>query len=68
MLKLMNTDTEKFKELVPQIMDMMGSNATQWTRRQIKESGSWVRLFNILIDPKLFYGYFELREDYANYN
>ena len=68
MLKLMNTDTEKFKELVPQIMDMMGSNATHWTRSQIKESGSWPRLFNILIDPKLFYGYFEMREDMANYN
>lgn len=68
MLKLMNTDTEKFKELVPQIMDMMGSNATSWTRSQIKESGAWPRLFNILIDPKLFYGYFEMREDMANYN
>ncbi|OHT08814.1 hypothetical protein TRFO_22572 [Tritrichomonas foetus] len=65
MLKIMNTETEKFKQLVPQIMDMMGSNATQWTRSQIKDSGAWPRLYNILIDPKLFYGYFELREDMA---
>ena len=65
MLKAMNSESEKFKQLVPQIMDMMGSNATQWTRSQIKESGAWPRLYNILIDPKLFYGYFLLREDMA---
>lgn len=65
MLKAMNADTEDFTQLVPQIMDMMGTNDIHWTRSQIKSSEHWPRLFNILIDPKLFYGYFALTEDYS---
>jgi serine/threonine-protein phosphatase 2A regulatory subunit B'' len=53
-LKQLSFDPEKFKRLVPQVLDMVGSADGVITKTALKRSGHAPSFFNFLIDSKRF--------------
>ena len=53
-LRDMDLETVKFKDILPQVMDMIGSKTGTITRGDLKKSGDWPIFFNFLVDTKRF--------------
>jgi Ca2+-binding EF-hand superfamily protein len=53
-LKQLSFEPEKFKRLVPQVLDMVGSQDGAITRTALKRSAHFPSFFNFLIDSKRF--------------
>jgi serine/threonine-protein phosphatase 2A regulatory subunit B'' len=53
-LRQLSIEPEKFKRLIPQILDMVGARGAVLTKVDIRKSGNWPCLFNFLIDSKRF--------------
>jgi Ca2+-binding EF-hand superfamily protein len=53
-LKRLSFEPEKFRRLIPQVLDMVGSPDGVLTRGTLKASGQWAGFFNFLIDSKRF--------------
>jgi serine/threonine-protein phosphatase 2A regulatory subunit B'' len=53
-LKRLSFEPEKFKRLLPQVLDMIGSADGSVARSDLEVSGHWPTLFNFLIDSKRF--------------
>jgi hypothetical protein len=53
-LRQLSFEPEKFKRLIPQVLDMVGSQDGTITRPALKRSGHWPSFFNFLVDSKRF--------------
>jgi hypothetical protein len=53
-LRQLSIEPEKFKRLIPQILDMVGARGAVLTKVDLRRSGNWPCLFNFLIDSKRF--------------
>lgn len=53
-LRSANLTAIKFRDILPQAMDMIGGRSGVVTRSVLKESGDWPLFFNFLVDTKRF--------------